>query len=195
MSWDEVGADISKHFAASAQALAAVAADAAFMQTVGAIALRAEATLRNGGKILLFGNGGSAADAQHIAAEFVGRYKREREGLAAIALTTDTSILTAVGNDYGYEKVFSRQVAALGRPGDLAIGLSTSGRSPNVVAALEAAARSGLSTALFTGAAGAAATGYDHVLAAPSTDTAVIQQIHMVAAHAICGAVENALEG
>ena len=148
--------------------------------------------IRRGGKVLLFGNGGSAADAQHVAAEFVGRFERERRALAAIALSTDTSVVTAIGNDYGFDRIFARQVEALGRPGDVAIGISTSGRSPNVVAGLEAARRLGLKTVALTGrdggAVGAAAAIHINV---PSGSTARAQEVHRTLLHVICDLVER----
>ena len=152
------------------------------------------AALRAGNKLLIIGNGGSAADAQHIAAEIVGRYKKDRPAYAAIALTTDTSALTAIGNDYGFEQVFARQVEGLGRRGDVLLALSTSGRSPNVLAALKTARQQGLVTVGFTGAKGTAlAAACDHLLVAPSDDTAVIQQIHLTLAHGICDMIEQTL--
>ncbi len=148
------------------------------------IALAMAATLRAGGKILWCGNGGSAADSQHLAAEIVGRFRRERRGLPSVALTTDTSILTAVANDYGYEAVFSRQVEALGKAGDLLVGISTSGNSSNVVAALEAARSQGLVTVGFTGAGGGKMSEVaDHLFAVASRDTARIQEAHILAGH------------
>jgi D-sedoheptulose 7-phosphate isomerase len=147
--------------------------------------------LRAGGKILWCGNGGSAADSQHLAAEIVGRFRRERRGLPSVALTTDTSILTSVANDYGFESVFSRQVEALGVPGDLLVGLSTSGNSPNVVAALNAARAQGLGTVAFTGAGGAKlAPLADHLLAIASRDAARIQEAHILAGHMLCDWIE-----
>ena len=147
-----------------------------------------------GGKLLIAGNGGSAADAQHLAAEFLSRYLVDRRPLPALALTTDTSVLTAVGNDYGFEHVFERQVRGLGRPGDVFLAISTSGRSPNVLRALEAARDLGLVTVGFSGAA---ETGMRalcrHFLAVASQETAIVQQIHMVAGHAICALVERRL--
>lgn len=151
-------------------------------------------TFQRGGKVLLCGNGGSAADAQHIAAEFVSRFRRERHGLPAIALTTDTSILTAIGNDYGYERVFARQIEALGRSGDTVIGISTSGASASVIAAMRAAREGGMATVGLTGASGGALV--DHVdvcLRVPSQNTARIQEVHITAAHAICEIVERTL--
>ena len=149
--------------------------------------------LGRGGKILLFGNGGSAADAQHVASEFVGRFQRERAALAALALTTDTSILTSVGNDYSYDRVFVRQIEALGRPGDVAFGITTSGRSPNVLAALEFARTAGLQTVALTGgdggAVGRAAAVHVNV---PSASTARVQEVHRTLLHVICDIVERA---
>lgn len=148
--------------------------------------------LSNGHKLLIAGNGGSAGDAQHIAGEFVSRLFLERAPLPAIALTTDTSVLTAIGNDYGYEKVFERQVLGLGVRGDVFWGISTSGKSPNVLRALEAARSRGLMTLGFTGAAGGRmAELCDYLLCAPSRDTAQIQQIHIIAAHSVCALVER----
>ena len=153
-------------------------------------------TIRSGNKILLFGNGGSAADAQHIAGELLSRFGFDRDPLPAIALTTDTSVLTAIGNDYGYERTFERQVRGLGRPGDVFLALSTSGRSPNVLLALKAARDLGITTIGFTGDGRRDMAAYcDICLAAPSGETPVIQQIHMIAAHAICAIVEQELFG
>jgi len=150
--------------------------------------------LRSGNKILLIGNGGSAADAQHIAAEIIGRYKQDRPAYAALALTTDTSALTAISNDYGFEQVFARQVAGLGRRGDVLLALSTSGRSPNIVAALRVARERGLVTVGFTGSKGEALAAHcDHLLVAPSDDTPVVQQIHLAVAHGICDEIEQTL--
>jgi D-sedoheptulose 7-phosphate isomerase len=161
------------------------------MPVLEGIALAMTAALRSEGKILWCGNGGSAADSQHLAAELVGRFRRERRGLASIALTTDSSILTAVANDYGYETVFSRQVEALGNPGDLLVGISTSGNSHNVVAALEAARSHGLITIGFTGQRGGRiAQLVDHLFAVESQDTARIQEAHILAGHMLCDWIE-----
>lgn len=150
--------------------------------------------LRGGGKILLAGNGGSAADAQHIAGEFVSRFAFDRPGLPAIALTTDTSILTAIGNDYGYEKLFARQVQAHGQKGDVFIGYSTSGKSPNVLLALEEANARGLVCIGLTGNRGGPMLALcDHLLEVPSVDTPKIQEGHLVLGHILCGLVENAI--
>ncbi len=152
--------------------------------------------IRSGGKILLAGNGGSAADAQHIAAEFVSRFAFDRPGLAAVALTTDTSILTAIGNDYGYEKLFSRQIQALGRAGDVFVGYSTSGQSPNVLQAFATAREAGLICVGFTGNRGGPMRELCHyLLEAPSRDTPKIQEGHSVLGHVLCGLVEREMFG
>lgn len=146
-----------------------------------------------GGKLLLFGNGGSASDAQHVAAEFVGRFLVERQALPAIALTTDTSILTAIGNDYAFDQIFVRQIEALGRPGDVAFGISTSGHSPNVVLALGAARERGLTTVAMTGRDGGPVgqTAAIHINV-PSAATPRVQEVHRTLFHAICDLVEQA---
>ncbi len=151
-------------------------------------------TLQNGGKVLTCGNGGSAADAQHFAAELVGRYRRERPGWSAIALTVDSSVLTSLCNDYGFEQVFAHQVQALGRPGDILVAISTSGRSKNVLAAVEVASALGMRTVGLTGE-GASKLGalVDHHLPIPSTNTAFIQQAHIAVVHIICELVEERL--
>jgi D-sedoheptulose 7-phosphate isomerase len=185
---------IAAHFERSRDAMARAAQDAALLATTRAIAEAIIGALQSGHKLLLIGNGGSAADAQHIAAEFVGRYKQERAAQAAIALTTDTSALTAIANDYGFEQVFARQVEGLGRRGDVLIALTTSGRSPNILAALRAARRLGLVTVGFTGTAGAALGAQcDHLFISPGGDTPVVQQIHLTALHGICDMVERAI--
>ena len=155
------------------------------------IARAMTATLRAGGKILWCGNGGSAGDSQHLAAELVGRFRRQRRGLASLALTADSSALTSIANDYGYEAVFSRQVEALGVAGDLLVGISTSGNSQNVVAALEAARSQGLTTVAFTGAGGGRmAKLADHLFAVESKETARIQEAHILAGHMLCDWIE-----
>ncbi len=152
-------------------------------------------TLKNGNKILLCGNGGSAADAQHIAAELTGRYIKERRGLPAIALTTDTSALTAIANDYGYKKVFSRQVEALANQGDLLIGLSTSGNSDTVFVALQEARNTGCRTIGFSGKdGGKISTLCDVNLIVPSDDTPRIQEVHILLGHILCQAVDDILD-
>jgi D-sedoheptulose 7-phosphate isomerase len=156
-----------------------------------AIARAMSTVLRSGGKILWCGNGGSAADSQHLAAEIVGRFRRDRRGLPSIALTTDTSVLTAVANDYGYEAVFSRQVEALGNAGDLLVGISTSGNSQNVQQALMAARAQGLVTVAFTGTGGGKlGTLADYLFAVESRDTARIQEMHILAGHMLCDWIE-----
>lgn len=153
-------------------------------------------SLKSGGKILLAGNGGSAADAQHIAGELVSRFAFDRPGLAAVALTTDTSILTAVGNDYGYEMLFSRQIQALGRKGDVFVAYSTSGKSPNILKALQTAQELGLITIGLTGNRNGPMNAMcDHVLAMPSADTPKIQEGHLIMGHILCGAIEESLFG
>ena len=166
----------------------------AIQHAVEAAALACIESLQNKRKILLAGNGGSAADAQHIAGEFVSRFAFDRPGLPAIALTTDTSILTAIGNDYGYEKLFSRQVQALGQVGDVFIAYSTSGKSPNILAALEGAKSQGLICIGFTGNRGGPMVQLcDHLLEVPSADTPKIQEGHLVLGHILCGLVEQAI--
>lgn len=151
-------------------------------------------SLQNGGKILLAGNGGSAADAQHIAGEFVSRFAFDRPGLSAIALTTDTSILTAIGNDYGYEKLFARQVQALGQKGDVFIGYSTSGKSLNVLNAFETARSQGMVCIGLTGNQGGIIRNLcDILLEIPSSNTPKIQEGHLILGHILCGLVENTL--
>jgi len=149
---------------------------------------------RRGGKVLLFGNGGSAADAQHIAAELVGRYLYDRPALPALALHANTSALTAIANDYGYARAFARQVEAEARPGDVAIGISTSGNSENVIEGLRAARGQGALTVALTGAGGGRLKGLvDFLLAVPSTDTPRIQEAHILTGHVLCELVEQEL--
>lgn len=151
-------------------------------------------SLKKNGKVILFGNGGSAADSQHIAAEFVGRFKKERNALAAIALTTNTSILTALANDYGYETVFARQVEALGCKNDVAIGISTSGKAKNVLFGIRQAKKMGLKTVALTGAdGGELIKSADLSLVVPSSVTARIQEAHITIGHIICELVEESL--
>jgi D-sedoheptulose 7-phosphate isomerase len=150
--------------------------------------------LRRGNQIMWCGNGGSAADCQHLAAEFVGRFQSERRALASIALTTDSSILTAVANDYGFEHVFSRQVEALGRPGDILVGISTSGKSQNVCAALKAARNIGMRTVSFTGVGGGHLNALsDYCLQVESSITTRVQESHILAGHLLCDYVERTL--
>lgn len=154
------------------------------------------ATLQHGGKVMTCGNGGSAADAQHFVSELVGRFRRQRPGWSAIALTVDPSVLTSLSNDYGFEQVFARQVQAIGRPGDVLVAISTSGSSKNVLAAVEVASALGIRTVGLTGE-GRSKLGelVDHHLAIPSSNTAFIQQAHMAVLHVLCEFVEERLAG
>jgi len=188
---------VAEHFHRSCETLSRAAEDPQLRAVIHAIADAITEAFRAGRKLLIAGNGGSAADAQHIAGEFLSRLNFDRNPLPAIALTTDSSVLTAIGNDYGFERTFERQVRGLGQKGDVFIAISTSGRSPNIVTALKAAREAGLVTVGFTGTAanGAMRPLCDHCLAAPSPETPLIQQIHIVAAHAICGLVERSLFG
>ncbi len=162
--------------------------------TIVAVIEAVVAALADGRTIFFFGNGGSAADSQHLAAEMVGRFTLERRALPAIALTTDTSILTSIGNDYGFERIFIRQLQGLGRPGDVAVGLSTSGNSPNVLLAMEAAREQGLVTVALTGQSGGKLAERVHFcLRVPSNDTARIQESHITIGHLICQGVDEAL--
>ncbi|WP_249779881.1 D-sedoheptulose 7-phosphate isomerase [Bradyrhizobium sediminis] len=189
-SKDPIGA----HLGQSLAALERATKDAAMLAAARAIAAAMIAALRAGNKLMVVGNGGSAADAQHIAAEIIGRYKQDRPGYAALALTTDTSALTAIANDYGFEQVFARQVEGLGRRGDVLLALSTSGRSPNILAALRKARDIGLVTIGFTGLRGDALGALcDHLLVAPTDDTPVVQQIHLAVAHGICDEIERTM--
>lgn len=157
-------------------------------------ALEAAAAIADGGKLLFCGNGGSAADSQHLAAEFVNRFLMDRPALPAIALTTDTSALTAIGNDMGYDEVFARQVEALGRPGDLLAAISTSGNSPNVVRALETANRGGLFTLGLSGAGGGRMRGLCRILLeTPACATPLVQELHIAAGHLFCQLTDHFL--
>ena len=152
------------------------------------------ASFRHGGKLLIFGNGGSASDAQHVAAEFIGRFLRERRALPAVALTTDTSILTAIGNDYSFDRIFVRQIEALGQPGDVAMGISTSGKSPNVVGALEVARARGLTTIGVTGQDGGPVGRASAIhINVPSSSTPRVQEVHRTLLHIICDLAEQAM--
>ncbi len=163
-------------------------------ETVARIADMLVECFRGGGQLLVFGNGGSAADAQHIAAEFVGRYLRDRPGLPALALPTNSSATTAISNDYGFAEVFARQVEAFGRPGDVALGISTSGDSENVVRALEVARRDGLGTIALTGVAGSRMEAVAELcVAVPVAETPHIQECHILVGHIVCEIVEREL--
>jgi len=178
-------AEFSEHHDVARRTEAALSA--AFAGLVGACVK----SIRGGGKLLFFGNGGSAADAQHLATELTIRYKADRAAIAAIALTTDTSALTAAGNDFGFDKIFARQIEALGRPADVAIAISTSGKSPNIIAALRQAKAMKLTTAALGGKGGGELAGLaDHLLVVPSDTTARIQEMHIALGQMLCGALE-----
>lgn len=188
---------IKQHFAASIEAKQRTL-DAMGPRIIQAAELLAE-RLRQGHKILVCGNGGSAADAQHFAAELVNRFEIERPGLAAIALTTDSSALTSIANDYAFEAVFARQVSALGRPGDVLLAISTSGNSPNILTAITAARELGLSTVALTGRDGGrmagALSGDDIELRVNATVTARVQEVHILLIHCLCDLVDDRLFG
>lgn len=176
--------------------LRAVEQDAALHAALARAAEATAAALRSGRKLMIAGNGGSAADAQHLAAEFVSRLVDDRPAMRALALTTDSSILTAIGNDYGFERSFARQIEALGQPGDVFLGISTSGRSPNILRALEAARSAGLTTLGWTGRSGGAMEPLcDILLCVPSDVTMYIQQGHLALEHIFCMLVEQAYFG
>ncbi len=185
---------IREYFSRSLRVLQDAAQDQALLSTIGDVAAAIGQSMRAGGKLLIAGNGGSAADAQHLAAEFLSRFMSDRRPLPAIALTTDTSALTAIGNDYGFEHVFERQVRALGQSRDVFLAISTSARSANVIAALQAARAIGITTVGFAGRDPHRMQDLcDLLLLVPSTETAVVQQVHMVAGHIVCGLVERAV--
>jgi D-sedoheptulose 7-phosphate isomerase len=168
----------------------AILEDSQLIEIVEAVAELCACTIRRNGKIIMFGNGGSAADAQHLAAELVGRYMRERRALAGVALT-NTSCLTAIGNDYSYDEVFSRQIEAIGTKGDVAIGISTSGNSKNVVRALRTAKAIGMATVGMTGSSGGQVKHEaDYCVCVPSAQTPRIQEAHIVLGHILCELVE-----
>lgn len=186
--------EIASQLAESQRVVSLMQDDAALLSQVQEAANSITNAMRKGNKLLLAGNGGSAADAQHIAGEFVSRFAFDRPGLPAVALTTDTSILTAIGNDYGYEKLFARQVQALGQPGDVFMCYSTSGSSKNILQALEQAKSMGLTCIGLTGNKGGPMHDLcDHVLAVPSGSTPKIQEGHLILGHIICGIVEVAI--
>ena len=185
---------LAAHLTASAACAAALAANAPAHAVLAGMADALAGALRRGGKLLVAGNGGSAADAQHIAAEFVSRLMFDRAPLAALALSESGPVLTACGNDYGFETVFARQVAALGRPGDVLLALSTSGNSPNLLLAARTARAAGLVTLGFAGQSGGAMPGvFDRVFCAPADGAQLVQQLHMAAAHAVLAEIEHTL--
>lgn len=187
---------ISRELSKTAELMGRLRSSSEITDTIEAVAERCIEAYKRGGKVLLAGNGGSAADAQHIAGELVSKLAFDRPALAAIALTVDTSVLTAIGNDYGFGKVFERQVASLGQPGDVLIAISTSGRSPNIVNALLEAQRKGIVCIGFTGLHGGDMPRLCEIcLRIPSDETPKIQEGHIVAAHIVCGLIEGALFG
>ena len=187
-------APVIEYLARSRDVIQAAIDDPDFAGTIAAIVDRVAVALGAGRKLLLAGNGGSAADAQHIAGEFLSRLNYDRAPTAAIALTTDSSVLTAIGNDYGYERVFERQVRGLGQEGDVLLAISTSGRSPNILRAIAAARELHLVTIGLTGSSGGEMAALcDLCLHAPSDSTPLIQQVHITAGHVICGLVEERL--
>lgn len=187
---------IQREIQALSSILLRIQNDAALLKQIENIADHCIQALRKGNKILFVGNGGSAADAQHLAAELACRLRYHRPGLAAIALTTDTSALTAIGNDYGFQDIFARQVEAIGQAGDVLIGISTSGKSPNVLLAFETARAKQLSTVGFTGVnTSMMSERCDFVLAIPSKETAKIQECHIMFGHIICGLIEDVMFG
>lgn len=184
---------VKRNVQAAVELKQAILRDDRLLQGILKVAETCVQALKAGNKLLFAGNGGSAGDSQHLAAEIVGRYKFDRPGLPAIALTTDTSALTAIGNDYGYEAVFERQLQALGQPGDVFFGISTSGNSKNVLRALERAREMRLVTVGLAGSGGAIQTMCHHCLSVPSTDTARIQECHIMIGQIICGYIEETM--
>ncbi len=186
---------VKAQVAASARVMEAFLNDEKALQGLADVANLLVKTYRHGGKTLWAGNGGSAADAQHMAAELVNKFRLSRPGLPAMALTVDTSILTAIGNDYGYGEVFYRQLIACGRPGDVFVGLSTSGNSENLLRALDACREKGIVSVALVGGKACRMDAYDHVLHVPSADTPRIQECHTLIGHILCEYVEQNLFG
>lgn len=185
---------VAAYLVSSREAITAAIEDPEFTRTVSAIADRLCLAFAAGNKVMLAGNGGSAADVQHIAGELLGRFNYDRAPLPAVALTTDSSVMTAIANDYGYAELFERQVRGLGRPGDVLIALSTSGRSPNILRALAAARDAGVAAIGLTGSDDRGMAAHcDICLRAPAAATPLIQQLHLMAGHIICGLVEERL--
>jgi len=187
---------VAKSIEASIAVKQSLLRDSALISSIARVSEILVNALKSGNKLLLFGNGGSAADAQHIAAEFVGRFAFDRPALPALALSVNTSCLTSIGNDYGFEQVFSRQLEALARPGDIAVGFSTSGNSSNVLNGISTAKKIGLHTIALTGTPGGKleqAAGLDHCLCAPSSETPRIQECHILIGHIISELVEQEL--
>lgn len=187
---------IKKEIQKTQSVLALIAEDADLLKKIEAASQQCITALRAGHKILFAGNGGSAADSQHLAAELVGRLNYDRPGIAAIALTTDTSALTAIGNDYSFEDLFARQLNAIGQAGDIFVGISTSGKSANILKAFDVARSKGIISIGFTGKiAPMMAEHCDHVINVPSTETSKIQECHIMLGHVICGLIQDAIYG
>jgi D-sedoheptulose 7-phosphate isomerase len=184
---------IRQNVQAAVELKQAILKDAALLEKILSVCRVSVAALNKGNKLMFAGNGGSAGDSQHLAAEIVGRYKFDRPGLPALALTTDTSMLTAIGNDYGYEAVFERQIQAQGKAGDVFFGITTSGNSKNVLRAFEQAKKMQIVTVGLAGSGGKIQTACDHCIGVPSTDTARIQECHIMIGQIICGYIETTI--
>ena len=189
----EISERIRRQIAASISVKQEILADQSFIDKLGEVAGVCISAFERGNRVLLAGNGGSAADAQHIAAEFVSRFEFDRPGLPSIALTTDTSMLTAIGNDYGFDRLFVRQLEANGRRGDVFIGISTSGNSKNILLALESCQRLGITSIGLCGSGGKIQSVCDFLISVPSSNTARVQESHIMIGHIICGLVETAI--
>lgn len=187
--------NVKAQVAESARVKEALLQDGKALETVAEVAALLVKTYSAGGKSLWAGNGGSAADAQHMAAELVNKFRLDRSGLPALALTVDSSVLTAIGNDYGYEQVFARQIVACGKPGDVFVGISTSGNSANLAEALKTCREQGLVSVAIVGANACAMDDYDYVIHIPSTDTPRIQECQTLIGHILCDHVEKSLFG
>lgn len=182
---------VTSYLEDSLSVVSSIVANKGLQSKIDQLALLIVSSLKKGGKIMFIGNGGSAADSQHMAAEYVSRFAFDRKGLPGIALTTDTSILTAIGNDYSFDNVFSRQLNALGNEGDILIAYSTSGRSLNIVKAINEAKSMGIYSVLFTGLEGSALSNADLTIASPSSSTPHIQEGHLILGHLLCYLVEK----
>lgn len=182
---------VTSYLEDSLSVVSSIVANKGLQSKIEQLALLIVSSLKKGGKIMFIGNGGSAADSQHMAAEYVSRFAFDRKGLPGIALTTDTSILTAIGNDYSFDNVFSRQLNALGNEGDILIAYSTSGRSLNIVKAINEAKSMGIYSVLFTGLEGSALSNADLTIASPSSSTPHIQEGHLILGHLLCYLVEK----
>lgn len=191
MSIDNVSKDIVRQIEDSIAVKQKVLADAGLLAQVERLARACHDSLRAGGKIIFAGNGGSFADAQHLSAEFVSRFQFDRAPLASLALATNSSAISAIGNDYGFDQIFARELQAVARPGDVFIPITTSGNSPNVLAAIQVAAKLGVPTVCLTGQSGGKAKELCECLRIPSPETARIQECHILLGHVLCGVVEN----